>query len=164
MPGQIPVEPYARDVKSASIYEGTTYIQALDLVGRKLMMVGGAVFQGWLGQVIEFARANREDPDFARDFTLLFKAGEVLGDYAGRFLSYFQEGRLGLIPLSAVRFLECMAETVLAREMLEQGVVAREKLKNADPQSASGVFYRGKIDGLAMNPSAARARLSAGLG
>jgi hypothetical protein len=83
------------------------------------MMAGGAVFQGWLGQVMEFARANREDQDFAMDFTLLFKAGEVLGDYAGRFLSYFQEGRIGLIPLSAVRFLECMAETVLAREMPE---------------------------------------------
>ncbi len=143
---EFPVEQYARDVKSASIYEGTTYIQALDLVGRKLTMGGGAVFQRWLGQVTAFAGANREDLDFAKDFALLFQAGEILGDYAGRFLSYFQEGRLGLIPLSAVRFLECMAETALAREMLEQGLKAREKLKKADPQSASGVFYRGKIE------------------
>ena len=143
---EFPVEQYARDVKIVSIWEGTNYIQALDLVGRKLMMAGGAVFQRWLGQVTAFAGANREDPDFAKDFSLLLKASEVLGDYAGRFLCYFQEGRLGLIPLSAIRFLECMAETVLAREMLEQGLKAREKLKNADPQSASGVFYRGKIE------------------
>ncbi len=143
---EFPVEQYARDVKSASIYEGTTYIQALDLVGRKLMMSGGAVFQDWLGKLTGFAQANTEDPDLAKDFTLLLKAGGVLGDYAGRFLAYFQEGRLGLIPLSATRFLECMAEAVMARELLEQGLVAREKLKNVDPQSAQGIFYRGKIE------------------
>jgi alkylation response protein AidB-like acyl-CoA dehydrogenase len=143
---EFPVEQYARDVKSASIYEGTTYIQALDLVGRKLMMAGGAVFQGWLEKLTGFAQANTEDPDLAKDFALLLKAAGVLGDYAGRFLSYFQEGRLGLIPLSATRFLECMAEAVMARELLEQGLVAREKLKNVDPQSAQGIFYRGKIE------------------
>jgi hypothetical protein len=96
--------------------------------------------------LLGFARANREDPDFAQDFTLLLKAGEALGDFAGRFLSYFQDGRLGLISLSAIRFLECLAETALAREMLEQGLVARGKLASVDSQSAQGVFYRGKIE------------------
>ena len=70
----------------------------------------------------------------------------MLGDYAGRFLSVLSGGRLGLIPLSATRFLECMAEAVMAREMLEQGLVAREKLNQMDPQSAQGIFYRGKIE------------------
>ncbi|MCU0579635.1 MAG: acyl-CoA dehydrogenase [Desulfobacterota bacterium] len=143
---EFPVEQYARDVKSASIYEGTTYIQALDLVGRKLTRQGGAVFQGWLAGLTAFAQAHREDPDFSGDFILLAQAGEVLADYAGRFLSYFQEGRLGLIPLSATRFLECLAEAVLAREMLEQGLVARNKHKTAAPRSAQEVFYRGKIE------------------
>ncbi|MBA4393170.1 MAG: acyl-CoA dehydrogenase, partial [Desulfobacca sp.] len=100
---EFPVEQYARDIKSASIYEGTTYIQALDLIGRKLMMAGGAVFQGWLGTLMDFARTNQNDPDFAQDFDLLFKAGEILGDYAQRFMQYFQDGRSKLIPLSATR-------------------------------------------------------------
>lgn len=143
---EFPVEQYARDVKSASIYEGTTYIQALDLVGRKLMMAGGSVFQGWLGKLMDFAQTHRDDPDFARDFGLLSRAGEILGEYAGRFLQYFQEGRLPLIPLSATRFLECMSEAVLAQGMLEQGLVARGKLRTVDPASAEGVFYRGKIE------------------
>jgi 3-(methylthio)propanoyl-CoA dehydrogenase len=143
---EFPVEQYARDVKSASIYEGTTYIQALDLVGRKLTMAGGAVFQGWLGQLLGFARANGEDPEFAGDFALLSKAGQVLADFADRFLSYYREGRLGLIPLSATRFLDCMAETALAREMLEQGLKARDKLPTAAPRSPREIFYRGKIE------------------
>jgi alkylation response protein AidB-like acyl-CoA dehydrogenase len=143
---EFPVEQYARDIKSASIYEGTTYIQALDLIGRKLMMAGGAVYQGWLSKLINFAETNLADPDFAQDFDLLKKAGGVLADYTGRLMNYFQDGRLQLIPLSATRFLECMSETVMAQLMLEQGLTARDKLKSADPNSANGVFYRGKIE------------------
>ncbi|MFH0787646.1 MAG: acyl-CoA dehydrogenase [Pseudomonadota bacterium] len=143
---EFPVEQYARDVKSASIYEGTTYIQALDLIGRKLMMSGGAVFQGWLGKLMDFAKTNQGDPDFAPDFDLLVKAGEILGDYAKRFMQYFQDGRLKLIPLSATRFLECMSEAVLGQLMLEQGLLARDKLKTVDPVSAGGTFYLGKIE------------------
>ncbi len=143
---EFPVEQYTRDVKSASIYEGTTYIQSLDLIGRKLMMAGGAVFQGWLGNLMDFAQTNQEDPDFAQDFDLLNKAGAILRDYAERLMNYFQDGRLKLIPLSATRFQECMSEAVLAQLMLEQGLVARNKLKTVDPASANGIFYQGKIE------------------
>ena len=143
---EFPVEQYARDVKSASIYEGTTYIQSLDLIGRKLMMSGGAVFQDWLGKLLAFAQGHQNDPDFAPDFTLLVKAGEVLGDYVQRFRQYFQEGRLNLIPLTATRFLECMSEAVLGQLMLEQGLLARDKLKTTDPSSSGGIFYQGKIE------------------
>jgi hypothetical protein len=143
---EFPVEQYARDIKSASIYEGTTYIQALDLIGRKLMMAGGAVYQGWLSKVMDFTSANQTDPDFAEDFDLLQKAGGVLADYTGRLMNYFQDGRLKLIPLSATRFLECMSETIMAQLMLEQGLIARDKLKTLDPASSSGIFYRGKIE------------------
>ncbi|MBI5606317.1 MAG: acyl-CoA dehydrogenase C-terminal domain-containing protein [Deltaproteobacteria bacterium] len=143
---EFPVEQYTRDVKSASIYEGTTYIQSLDLIGRKLMMAGGAVFQGWLENLMDFAQTHQEDPDFAQDFDLLNKAGAILRDYAERLMHYFQDGRLKLIPLSATRFQECMSEAVLAQLMLEQGLVARDKLKTVDPASANGIFYRGKME------------------
>ncbi len=76
----------------------------------------------------------------------MHKAGEVLSDYAQRFIQYFQEGRLNLIPLSATRFLECMSEAVLGQLMLEQGLLARDKLKTVDPSSSGGIFYQGKIE------------------
>ncbi|MCP4667081.1 MAG: acyl-CoA dehydrogenase, partial [Deltaproteobacteria bacterium] len=40
---EFPVEQYARDIKIVSIWEGTNYINSLDLVGRKLNMEGGKV-------------------------------------------------------------------------------------------------------------------------
>ena len=71
---------------------------------------------------------------------------EIVADYAERFMNYFTQGKPRLIPLAATRFLECFSETLMARLMLEQGMVAREKLQGVDPDSSSGVFYRGKIE------------------
>ncbi len=45
---EYPVEQLMRDVRTASIVEGTTGIQGMDLVFRKLPMDGGAVFADFL--------------------------------------------------------------------------------------------------------------------
>jgi hypothetical protein len=46
--------------------------------------------------------------------------------------------------LTSKRFLECFAETLMAQLILEQGLIAREKLRDVKPDSADGIFYRGK--------------------
>jgi len=55
-----PVEQYCRDSKIFSIYEGTNHIQAMDLVGRKLMQRGGANVQAFGKDVAAFVAAHRE--------------------------------------------------------------------------------------------------------
>ncbi len=143
---EFPAEQYARDIKIVSIWEGTTFIQSLDLVGRKLGIGGGKVFQEWIQGVMKFTSDNKEDADFAKDFKLLFKASQATGDFAMKYLQYFQSGKPQLIALSSTRFLESFAETLMAQLMLEQGLIAREKLASVDPTSADGVFYKGKIE------------------
>ena len=140
-----PVEQYARDIKILSIWEGTNYIQALDLVGRKLGIEGGQVFKEWIGEVLAFAQSNATDPDLGPDFALLGRAAGVVGDYAQRFIGYFKEGRVSLVAIHATRFLDCFAETVLANLMLEQGLIARAKLAQVEAGSADGFFYQGKL-------------------
>ncbi len=140
-----PVEQYARDIKILSIWEGTSYIQSLDLVGRKLGIGNGAVFKEWIGEVLGFARANAEDPDFGRDFGLLAKAAGMVGDSARRFTEFFKEGRVSLVPMYSTRFLENFAETVLANLLLEQGLIAREKLAAGGLAASDRNFYQGKV-------------------
>ncbi|WP_313808379.1 acyl-CoA dehydrogenase [Sphingobium sp.] len=41
------MEQYVRDARIAQIYEGTNGVQAMDLVGRKLALAGGAVAEGF---------------------------------------------------------------------------------------------------------------------
>ncbi|MEE9418564.1 MAG: acyl-CoA dehydrogenase [Desulfatiglandaceae bacterium] len=143
---EFPVEQYARDIKILSIWEGTNYINSLDLVGRKLNMQGGKVFQDWIEGVMKFTGEHQDDSDFGPDFKLLFKAAQATGDFTMRYLDYFQKGRLQLIPLSCTRFLECFSEVLMAQFMLEQGLLARDKLKAVDAKSADGIFYRGKVE------------------
>src|SRR5687767_1097419 len=42
---------YLRDARITTIYEGTTGIQAMDLVGRKIAREGGATAKAWLAEV-----------------------------------------------------------------------------------------------------------------
>ncbi len=65
-----PVEQYLRDIVIARIYEGTTGIQALDLVGRKLGGKGGLAMMRLLG---EFDKAVK----LAKDAGLDDLAGHV---------------------------------------------------------------------------------------
>ncbi|MGE5449941.1 MAG: acyl-CoA dehydrogenase family protein, partial [Methanomassiliicoccales archaeon] len=57
---EYPVAQLARDVKIYSIWEGTNYIQSLDLVGRKFTMGKGKPFMNWLGEIASFIEANQE--------------------------------------------------------------------------------------------------------
>jgi alkylation response protein AidB-like acyl-CoA dehydrogenase len=55
------VEQLVRDARITQLYEGTNGIQALDLVGRKLPMKGGAAAQRLLGVMSAFVAANKAD-------------------------------------------------------------------------------------------------------
>ena len=51
---------YLRDARITTIYEGTTGIQAMDLVGRKIAREGGATAKAWLAELKELdARARQ---------------------------------------------------------------------------------------------------------
>jgi 3-(methylthio)propanoyl-CoA dehydrogenase len=45
---------YLRDARITTIYEGTTGIQAMDLVGRKIAREGGATAKAWLAELKRF--------------------------------------------------------------------------------------------------------------
>ncbi|MBR3369308.1 MAG: acyl-CoA dehydrogenase [Rhodobacteraceae bacterium] len=66
---------YLRDVRVTAIYEGTNGIQAMDLVGRKMMDGGEAAFR-LLQEVEDFAESARGPlPDLAED---VWQAAETL--------------------------------------------------------------------------------------
>ncbi|WP_433770445.1 acyl-CoA dehydrogenase C-terminal domain-containing protein [Pseudomonas putida] len=51
-------EQYVRDVRIAQIYEGTNGIQALDLLGRKVIADGGAALRLFCTQALDFAQGH----------------------------------------------------------------------------------------------------------
>jgi len=95
---------------------------------------------------MKFTADHREDPDLAPDFKILFKAAQATGDYTMRFIKYFSGDKASLIALNATRFLECFSEVLMGQLTLEQGLIARDKLKEADTSSADEIFYSGKLE------------------
>ncbi|KAF1710318.1 acyl-CoA dehydrogenase [Pseudoxanthomonas kalamensis DSM 18571] len=59
------IEQLARDARITTLYEGTTGIQSLDLIGRKTASTQGAGLKLFLGLIEEFAKAHEGDPALA---------------------------------------------------------------------------------------------------
>ena len=65
------MEQLARDARITTIYEGTTGIQALDLLGRKTLQSQGAGLKLFLTEVADFCAANAGNADVAEFIPVL---------------------------------------------------------------------------------------------
>lgn len=59
------MEQYVRDARIAQIYEGTNGVQAMDLVGRKLALDGGAIVEGFFEMIASDLADAASQPDAA---------------------------------------------------------------------------------------------------
>jgi alkylation response protein AidB-like acyl-CoA dehydrogenase len=140
-----PVEQYCRDAKIFSIYEGTNHIQAMDLVGRKLGQNGGANLQAFLGDVGRFVHEHAGDATLGPAVKTLGLAQEALSATSMRLLTWFQTGKLAMVPLNANRFLEMMAETTVAWLLLDGAAIAVAKRTAVAAGHPDVAFYEGKV-------------------
>jgi alkylation response protein AidB-like acyl-CoA dehydrogenase len=117
------VEQYMRDVKIASIYEGTNGVQALDLLGRKMRLKDGALFMTWLLDIngfIERAGSNER----------LKYETEALEQYKNMLVeSAMHLGVLGkkdpeLAIYYATPFLEMFGYVEVGQLLLDQALIA----------------------------------------
>ncbi|MHA0035937.1 acyl-CoA dehydrogenase C-terminal domain-containing protein [Deinococcus sp. PESE-13] len=73
------MEQFVRDARIGQIYEGTNGIQALDLLGRKVLMDGGKKLQKLAGTLQAFAEENEGDENIGDYVNQLGKAAQQLG-------------------------------------------------------------------------------------
>ncbi len=93
-----------RDVRVATIYEGTTSIQGHDLVERKLVRDGGAALRAWLEQVHSTLRHLRQEGLALADIeSALRRAVDALQEATGWALAQYSQQPLqvlaGSVPL-----------------------------------------------------------------
>ena len=128
---------FARDVRVTSIYEGTNGIQAMDLVGRKMMDGGEAAFRLFdeIEQAAEAARASH--PDLAGD---VWAATEALRDGTETLLAQSMDDRFA----GAVAYLRAFARVLSAHYHLKAALadparlaLARVAIKRLLPECAA---------------------------
>ncbi len=140
-----PVEQYCRDIKIQSLVEGTNYIQALDLVGRKLNLRGGALVRQLGKDIHEFCAAHAGHPSLATEMKRLDEALEALNKTIMGYAGFFSSGRLRQIPLTATRLLEMLAEVTVGHLLLEGAVIANEKMQGLGEKDREFAFYAAKV-------------------
>ena len=103
---------HMRDARITTIYEGTTGIQANDLIGRKLAREGGRTLKALLGRIDGDARRLVESPDavLAQIGRALAAAAQALDEAADWLLAH--DGQPAQCAAGAVPFLR-LAGTVI---------------------------------------------------
>ena len=150
-----PVEQYMRDTKITTLYEGTNGIQAMDLVGRKMTMKGGALFMGYLQDLGAFIAANKGNEDVAEVIEALEGAQGALGQTA-MWLSQTAPNDVRLALLQATNYLEIFGDVMVGHQLAQQAVIAaaalNEKIGTTKPTVEQRLadedvkFYAAKID------------------
>ncbi|MCG9107163.1 acyl-CoA dehydrogenase C-terminal domain-containing protein [Laribacter hongkongensis] len=131
-----------RDARITSIYEGTTGIQAMDLIGRKLAMENGATAKALLEETKAVAgKLTGLGSDFAVFKANLeagiVQAGQCVDFILARFASEPQLPAAGSVP-----FLKLMGILLGGWQMARAALVAAER--RADP-AADVAFYEAKL-------------------
>lgn len=139
-----PLQQYYRDIRIMSIYEGTTGIQSLDLLGRKMTMQNGAAPK-LLAQAIQETIKEASTHDSLKPYAKTL--GEKLGDInrvMQQLLQYAQKGNYERFLADASLFMEFTSTIVIGWQWLKMAIVAKNALVTGNTPFGNA-FYESKI-------------------
>jgi alkylation response protein AidB-like acyl-CoA dehydrogenase len=138
------MEQIARDTRIATLYEGTTGIQALDLLGRKvLLMTQGGAVREFTFKVANFARKHLTDKRLRPMAVELLKLTAQWNVLTVRVMLAARKDR-DVVSAAAYDFLMYSGYVSMAYMWLRQSAVAVDKLDNGGEESES--FYQTKLN------------------
>ncbi|HZP64790.1 MAG TPA: acyl-CoA dehydrogenase C-terminal domain-containing protein [Rudaea sp.] len=135
------MEQFARDARITTIYEGTTQIQALDLLGRKILQTQGAGLKHFLEEISAFCHAHAQDAAMADFIVPLATATKEWADLTQEI------GRRALanpeeVGISAVDYLFYSGYVALAYFWARSVAAAESSAQPADFKSAKRATAR----------------------
>ncbi len=130
------VEQHVRDTRITTIYEGTTGIQGLDLLGRKILASKGKVMLPFVEQVNSFCAENKEHP-LAKQTRLALNTLLDITDVVASKASNPDE-----INGVGVDYLMFAGYTVFAYFWAKAALISEEKIKG---KATDSDFYQAKI-------------------
>ena len=138
------MEQIARDARISTLYEGTTGIQALDLIGRKVLLSSkGKVVREYTAEILKFCgqhARNKYMRRFAWDLTKVCAQWNAL---TVRIMLAARKDR-DIVSSASVDFLMFSGYSMMAFYWAQQAAVASEKLASGTG-SETPEFYKAKI-------------------
>ena len=140
------LQQYYRDIRIMSIYEGTTGIQSMDLLGRKVTMQHGKAVQFLLEEMmktVELAMAHQELTVYCKLFTTAIETYKGTLHYL---MQFAQKGEIEKYLADASLFMEFSGLITITWQWLKQAVVAQNALKDTATSKQRTAFYESKIE------------------
>lgn len=138
------LQQYYRDIRIISIYEGTTGIQSLDLLGRKVGLKNGKVLE-WLAEEIQSTIKEASAHDSLQfNIRILGESLNSIQQVLGALMPHAQNGDFERYLADATIFMDLFATVVMGWQWLKIGVSAQKALDTNDSTYAT-VFYESKL-------------------
>ena len=141
---EFPLEQYYRDMRIHPIHEGTTGIQGMDLLGRKVVMKDGRALALFLETAAGDARAAGEYPELAPYAEKLNEALASLREVTGHLTGRAMKGEVEHFLADATLYLDFFGIIAMAWQWLGQGACASRGLAS-QPSEGDTRFYQGKL-------------------
>ncbi len=141
---EFPVEQFYRDARIHPIHEGTTGIQGLDLLGRKIPMKQGGGFLLFADELNRLIGRAEEHPELQSYAARLSDALAELQQVTVFLMGIAAKGDVELFLADATLYLEMFSVVAVAWQWLLQGLAAARQSTGDLPESEAS-FYQGKI-------------------
>ncbi|MEW6078551.1 MAG: acyl-CoA dehydrogenase [Thermodesulfobacteriota bacterium] len=139
-----PLEQYYRDIRIHPIHEGTTGIQGMDLLGRKMVMKEGKALMLFATEVAGTIAAAEKRPALAGHAAALKAAMDRMQEVVMHLVGVAQAEGPETFLADAVLFLEMFSIIAVGWQWLLQAVKAAESLDKG-PTRGETEFYQGKL-------------------
>ncbi len=139
-----PLEQYYRDIRIMSLYEGTTGIQSLDLLGRKVVMKNGQAMKYLTKEIIETIKLASNYDDLKPYSDQLSNASKELEGVLMHLLQFAMKGEHERFIADATIFMEMMSTVCIAWQWLKMATVAKTAIITNNMVFEES-FYESKI-------------------
>ena len=126
---EYPLAQIARDCKIYSLWEGTNYIQSMDLTGRKWNLEQGRLFTEWLQDIEEIADTMAGRAEFTCESAILTEGLASYKRIKAMMDDFKQQGKGEMLPLYATRILHATTQLCCGGLLLDQAAVAADKIR-----------------------------------
>ena len=138
-----PIEQYYRDIRINAIYEGTTGIHGMDLLGRKVMMAEGKAAKLFFKEVQTTIKLALGQPSLAPAAQQLVGAAQELHETTLHLIGLAMNESPEVFLADATLYLEYFGLIAIGWQWLKQGLAAERALSQGSSEMPA--FYRSKL-------------------
>ncbi len=140
-----PIELLYRDIRVNAIYEGTTGIHGLDILGRKVSMLNGKAFELFRNEINAAITEGGQSEKTARFATQLGEKTDQLASTTQKIMLNARESGAEVMLADATLYLEYFGLVVVSWMWLKQGIAATKALAHGVDAADEKLFFDSKL-------------------